>query len=155
MFKNVLKSIGLVFGAGIFQYILALVVAFIVALMGVEPFKAGFYGTAVFMPILVAPIVEEWLKRHTLRKGYGWVFFWVLNVLEFTSYTLNMLIAGKYSFPAILVMRTLAVGMHGGTMYLHIKDHKNGLWKAMVFHGVYNALGILYVYLTGGFDLLV
>ena len=102
----------------------------------------GWIGLVAIM-VFAAPLLEEWSKMFWWLKSrqLGWFYIGFFSGVECVMYL------GGYSpethvmtFQVFVLLRLMAVAMHFTTPFFYGK--KNGYWKAVIFHGSYNGIGL-------------
>ena len=101
-------------------------------------------------------MVEEFSKLVAVKNNFGWEYFTVFNIGEFTKYARDIMSAGG-NFLSVVLIRTPAVLMHLYNTIVHEKAEKEGNSEegfkfAAAVHMIFNTLGtIAGIALSGNF----
>jgi len=143
--KAVLVSI---VGCIILLYINSFLVIAAISLFG--PMIGSMVGT-----IVVAPLVEEFMKRIAVQMKIPYKYTGIFAGFEFILYISRFLAMGM-TMPVIFAFRIPPVIMHFVTTFIQKKMHERGegdpkssssqagYLMAVVFHSVYNDLAVIY-----------
>jgi len=103
-------------------------------------------------PVFMAPLIEEYGKRISLKNGFPWIYTMMFAGMEYVLY-INMLFDQDVPMTSIIVARCLALILHFGTMRIQIRFKevydrhgrmgtnwdKLGYYNAVCVHALWNA----------------